>query len=77
MNYLAKRIPTGLCPSCTHTFRVETPRGSVFIMCKLLKTDSSFAKYPSVPVLECAGYKPKTEKKQSKRKQVKHTSVRS
>jgi hypothetical protein len=68
MNNIANQIPTGLCPPCTHMFRVEIPRGSVFIMCKLSKTDSSFAKYPSVPVLECAGYKPKTEKKQSKRK---------
>jgi hypothetical protein len=68
MNYLAKQIPTGLCPSYTHMFRVETPRGSVFIMCKLSNTDASFAKYPSVPVLECPGYRPKTEKKRSKRK---------
>jgi hypothetical protein len=77
MNNIDNQIPTGLCPSCTHMFRVETPRGSVFIMCKLSKTDPSFAKYPSVPVLECPGYSPEAGKKQSKRRQVKHTSVRS
>jgi hypothetical protein len=75
MNNIADQTPAGLCPSCMHMFRVETPRGSVFIMCKLSKTDPSFAKYPSVPVLECPGYSPEVGKKQSKRKQVKHTSI--
>jgi len=61
---MATDIPSGLCATCKHMLRVETPRGSVFIMCKLSKTDPSFAKYPPVPVLECAGYKPRKKKKQ-------------
>jgi hypothetical protein len=65
---MATDIPPGLCPSCTHMFRVETPRGSVFIMCKLSKVDPSFPKYPGLPVLECIGYKEVSEKKRGKRR---------
>jgi putative transposase len=58
MNIFPDQIASGLCPTCKHMFRVETPRGSVFIMCKLSKRDPSFPKYPRLPVLECLGYSP-------------------
>jgi hypothetical protein len=51
----------GLCQTCQHSRRMETDRGSVFLMCKLSFEDSQFAKYPPLPVLDCVGYKPKEE----------------
>ncbi len=49
----------GLCRNCCHARRMESDRGSLFLMCKLSFEDSSFAKYPRLPVLTCAGYRPK------------------
>ncbi len=49
----------GLCQTCQHSRRMESDRGSVFLMCKLSFEDSRFAKYPPLPVLNCVGYKPK------------------
>ena len=46
----------GLCDRCKHARRVESARGSVFVMCELSKTDPRFARYPALPVLRCAGY---------------------
>ncbi|HKZ08466.1 MAG TPA: hypothetical protein VJU81_23570 [Methylomirabilota bacterium] len=47
---------TGLCATCVHARRVESDRGSLFIRCALSETDPRFAKYPRLPVRECAGY---------------------
>ena len=47
----------GLCASCRHARRVETPR-STFWLCGLSATDPRFDKYPRLPVLECDGYEP-------------------
>ena len=46
----------GLCGDCLHARRVESERGSVFVMCQLSATDSRFPKYPRLPVFSCAGY---------------------
>jgi hypothetical protein len=46
----------GLCADCLHARRIESDRGSVFIMCQLSATDPRFAKYPRLPVLQCSGY---------------------
>ena len=51
----------GLCQSCQHARRIESDRGSTFLMCKLSFEDSRFAKYPRLPVLVCSGYRPETE----------------
>ena len=45
----------GLCRTCRHSKRVETPR-SVFWMCGLAAVDPRFVKYPRLPVIECDGY---------------------
>jgi hypothetical protein len=42
-----------------HARRVESSQGSAFILCEKSATDVSFPKYPRLPVLACAGYKPK------------------
>ncbi len=49
-------VAAGLCADCLHARRVESERGSVFVMCQLSVTDENFPKYPRLPVLSCAGY---------------------
>jgi hypothetical protein len=46
----------GLCASCQHARRVESARGSEFILCELSAVDPVFPKYPRLPVTECSGY---------------------
>jgi hypothetical protein len=48
----------GLCDRCRHQQVVTTTR-SMFSMCLLFKTDARFAKYPTIPVLRCAGFAPR------------------
>jgi hypothetical protein len=48
-----------LCANCLHARRLESARGSVFILCNLSHTDPRFPKYPRLPVLYCDGYKKK------------------
>ncbi len=54
-----KNAQAGLCSDCLHARRIESGRGSVFILCNLSLTDPRFPKYPSLPVLSCDGYKKK------------------
>ncbi|MBZ5650172.1 MAG: hypothetical protein LAO18_06780 [Acidobacteriia bacterium] len=49
----------GLCQDCSHARRIESDRGSVFVLCRLALTDSRFKKYPRLPVISCAGYERK------------------
>jgi hypothetical protein len=49
----------GLCADCRHARRLESARGSVFILCNLSLADPRFPKYPRLPVLSCEGYKRK------------------
>jgi hypothetical protein len=46
----------GLCANCAHARRIESARGSLFVLCHLSASDSTFAKYPRLPVVECRGY---------------------
>jgi hypothetical protein len=48
----------GLCAKCRFARRIESSRGSKFILCELSASDSTFPKYPRLPVIECAGYLP-------------------
>ena len=52
----------GLCANCLHARVVASAKGSRFLLCQLSQTDSSFPKYPRLPVLACAGHKPKQER---------------
>jgi hypothetical protein len=47
----------GLCATCENARRIESARGSVFILCELSFSDGTFAKYPRLPVFSCGGYK--------------------
>jgi len=51
----------GLCFDCLHSQRIQSERGSTFYRCKLSDSDPTFAKYPPLPVVSCAGYIPKVE----------------
>jgi len=46
----------GLCARCVNARRIESARGSTFILCELSRTDPRFAKYPRLPVLSCDGF---------------------
>jgi len=46
-----------LCASCLHARRVESAKGSGFLLCQLSQSNPRFPKYPRLPVLECSGYK--------------------
>ena len=46
----------GLCFTCVHGRRVESLRGAQFYRCGYSDVDPSFAKYPQLPVRECAAY---------------------
>ena len=48
----------GLCADCRHVRRVRSQRASVFYLCQLAVANSSFPKYPALPVLACSGYDP-------------------
>ena len=52
----------GLCATCTHARRVSTPR-SVFILCEKSRVDSSYERYPRLPMRACPGYEPEREGK--------------
>src|SRR5258706_10560119 len=56
-----QNIDAGLCSRCRHARRIESDRGSVFIMCQYSGVDPSFPKYPRLPVISCAAYSPANE----------------
>lgn len=47
----------GMCATCLHVRRMQSDRGSVFFLCQLALSDQRFRKYPSLPVLQCDGYR--------------------
>ena len=48
----------GLCPRCRHVQRIESARGSTFLLCTLARSDARFAKYPPQPLRACVGFEP-------------------
>jgi len=48
----------GLCATCIHARRIESARGSVFVLCARSRDDTRFTKYPPLPVLRCIGWQP-------------------
>jgi len=51
----------GLCADCIYARRIESERGSVFLLCELALKDPRFPKYPRLPVLACDGYQKKSD----------------
>jgi hypothetical protein len=52
----ARGAAVGLCASCRHHREVRNTRGSVFHLCERSRSDSSYPRYPRLPVLSCRGY---------------------
>src|SRR5258706_3431385 len=52
------KLGEGLCSDCTHARRIESDRGSIFILCQFSSVDPTFPKYPRLPVLSCSAYSP-------------------
>ena len=50
----------GLCATCRHAQAITSDRGSSFLRCALSNVDPGFPKYPRLPVIECAGWTPKS-----------------
>jgi hypothetical protein len=53
-----ERVRRGLCADCRHHRLVTSGRGSTFLLCERSRLDRRFPRYPSLPVLACAGYEP-------------------
>ncbi len=47
----------GLCATCAHSRVIGNRRGSRFWLCGLSESDSSFPRYPPLPVIACRGYR--------------------
>lgn len=54
-------VDPGLCGRCTWARTVTSSRQATFLRCARSDTDSRFAKYPSLPVLECDGFETRDE----------------
>jgi hypothetical protein len=52
----AENKSAGLCADCQHAKKIESARGSKFVLCELSATNPAFPKYPRLPVLKCSGY---------------------
>ncbi|MBI3998223.1 MAG: hypothetical protein HY355_04250 [Armatimonadetes bacterium] len=52
------RDRVGLCWDCRWARRVESGRGSVFVLCRRANADPAYPKYPPLPRLRCPGYEP-------------------
>jgi hypothetical protein len=48
----------GLCAQCQQCRIAGNARGSTFYRCARADSDATFARYPRLPVLRCAGYEP-------------------
>jgi len=48
----------GLCGACRHSRVVETRRGTTFRLCERSTTDPRYPRYPTLPVVRCAGFEP-------------------
>ena len=53
----------GLCASCRHARVLRSDRGAAFYQCRRAEVDSSYPRYPRLPVLECRGYEARQESK--------------
>jgi hypothetical protein len=57
----SKIAPEGLCAECAFARRIESARGSRFMLCERSRTDAAFPKYPRLPVIACEGYERKSK----------------
>ena len=62
-----ERERRGLCADCVHSQRVESSRGSTFLLCELSRSDTRFARYPRLPMLSCAGYERRRDERKAEK----------
>lgn len=55
---MTQPIGAGLCPTCRHARRIDSRRGSTFLLCGRAADDPLFVRYPPLPVLRCPGHEP-------------------
>lgn len=55
------RGTVGLCAVCEHVRLIDTRTGSRFYLCGLSAVDPRFPRYPRLPVVRCAGFRPGPE----------------
>jgi hypothetical protein len=49
----------GLCDGCRYARLIGSRRGSRFLLCERSRLEPYYAKYPRLPVLRCAGFRPR------------------
>ena len=49
----------GLCADCQHAKLNQTRRGTAYLRCLRAAWDTTFARYPRLPVTECRGFEPR------------------
>jgi len=49
-------VVVGLCADCRHARRIDSRRGSSFLLCGRAADDPRYVRYPRLPVLRCPGY---------------------
>jgi hypothetical protein len=54
-------VDPGLCASCVNS-RPVRGTSTTFWLCELSRVDPAFPRYPRLPVLRCAGYRPRGER---------------
>jgi hypothetical protein len=52
----ARTRPRSLCELCRHVRRIESAKGSGFLLCRRSESEPRFPKYPPQPVVECGGF---------------------
>jgi hypothetical protein len=60
------RPPAGLCDGCAYQRLIRTTRGSEFSRCERSRTDPAYPRYPRLPVLDCAGWDPRSNGEEGK-----------
>ena len=58
---VATPVNAGLCESCAHVQIVRSSKRSSFVLCRLSEVNPAFRRYPTLPVIACAGYSSATE----------------
>jgi hypothetical protein len=48
----------GCCVACRHAKLNETRRGTAYLRCLRAEWDPRLRRYPTLPVLQCAGFEP-------------------
>ena len=48
--------PAGLCGRCRHVRIVTSDNSNVYYLCGLSAVDPRYAKYPALPLTDCAGF---------------------